>query len=354
MLLAAYAAAKGGLPAYAHKYSPKKFTQHQLFSCLVLKTFLKVDYRKLCCFLSDCPSLCETIDLHEVPHFTTLQKASRRLLRSTLAEHLMDSTLRMLKKHRRRVKLAAMDSSGLESSHVSSYYVRRRSREPNVWQTTQYTRFPKLSVVCDCQHHVILAALTGRGPSVDVNQFRKTLTPLLGKVCIEHLVADAGYDSESNHAFARDQCGIRTTIPPKAGGSSKTKLPSGTYRREMRLRFDKKAYGQRWQVETVFSMIKRNFGSALRARSYWAQRREMMLLVLTHNIAIIYLFRGFLQSTPDPFGSSPLEFDKWSLSFWPAERLCWPGEPFFGRTEPLDPAHRAFRSGAQSLSICRI
>ena len=66
--------------------------------------------------------------------------------------------------------------------------------------------------------------------------------------------------------------------------------------REMRLRFDKKAYGQRWQAETVFSMIKRNFGSALRARSYWAQRREMMLLVLTHNIAIIYLFRGFLQS----------------------------------------------------------
>ena len=33
------------LRPYAGKYSPKKFTQPQLFACLVLKTFLKTDYR---------------------------------------------------------------------------------------------------------------------------------------------------------------------------------------------------------------------------------------------------------------------------------------------------------------------
>lgn len=59
----------------------------------------------------------------------------------------------------------------------------------------------------------------------------------------------------------------------------------------MREDFDKETYGQRWQVETVFSMIKRNFSSALRARRYWSQCREMMLLVLTHNIAIIQLMK---------------------------------------------------------------
>lgn len=55
----------------------------------------------------------------------------------------------------------------------------------------------------------------------------------------------------------------------------------------MKTEFDHKTYGQRWQIETVFSMIKRNHGDALRARSYWAQNREMMLKVLTHNIGII-------------------------------------------------------------------
>ena len=55
----------------------------------------------------------------------------------------------------------------------------------------------------------------------------------------------------------------------------------------MRTDFDKERYGQRWQVETVNSMYKRNYGSALRAKHYWSQCREMLLLVLTHNIAII-------------------------------------------------------------------
>ena len=55
----------------------------------------------------------------------------------------------------------------------------------------------------------------------------------------------------------------------------------------MTQRFDKITYGQRWQVETVNSMIKRNLGSALSARHYWSQCREMILRVLTHNIMIV-------------------------------------------------------------------
>ena len=70
----------------------------------------------------------------------------------------------------------------------------------------------------------------------------------------------------------------------------------------MRTDFDSETYGQRWQVETIFSMIKRNFGSALRARRYWSQCREMMLLVLTHNIAIILLVKElFYRAGQTPF-----------------------------------------------------
>jgi hypothetical protein len=43
---------------------------------------------------------------------------------------------------------------------------------------------------------------------------------------------------------------------------------------------------QSWQIETVMSMIKRNQSDALRSKTYWAQNREMMLKVLTHNIGI--------------------------------------------------------------------
>ncbi len=61
----------------------------------------------------------------------------------------------------------------------------------------------------------------------------------------------------------------------------------------MRTEFDKKTYGQRWQVETVMSMIKRNQGDDLRAVTYWSQNREMLLRVLTHNIGIILFVKEF-------------------------------------------------------------
>ena len=83
VMMTAYATAQRALPAYAHRYSPKKFTQHQLFACLVRKEFLKADYRGIVNILADCPNLCAAIELEHVPHYTTLQKAADRLLKKT-------------------------------------------------------------------------------------------------------------------------------------------------------------------------------------------------------------------------------------------------------------------------------
>jgi hypothetical protein len=55
----------------------------------------------------------------------------------------------------------------------------------------------------------------------------------------------------------------------------------------MKQRFPEVIYGQRWQAETIISMLKRNFGSALRARSYHSQNREIRLRVLTHDLGIL-------------------------------------------------------------------
>ena len=75
VLLAAYKVGQRSLPQFSHRFSPKTFTLSQLFACLVLKSFLKSDYRGVVEFLADCPELCRTIELKKVPHFTTLQKA---------------------------------------------------------------------------------------------------------------------------------------------------------------------------------------------------------------------------------------------------------------------------------------
>jgi len=64
------------------------------------------------------------------------------------------------------------------------------------------------------------------------------------------LTADAGYDSEKSHTFARDIYNIRTIIPAKIGRKT-NKLPTGKYRKVMATRFNKKLYGQRWQVVRI-------------------------------------------------------------------------------------------------------
>ena len=78
VLLEAYEVARKALPAYSRRFSPKKFAQHQLFACLVLKTFLRTDYRAITAMLSDLPSLRQGIEFKTVPDFTTLHKAARR------------------------------------------------------------------------------------------------------------------------------------------------------------------------------------------------------------------------------------------------------------------------------------
>lgn len=79
----AYAMGQKTLSPYAHRFSPRKFTQPQLFACLALKEFLKLDYRGLQQLLLDTPELRTVIELVYVPHWTTLQKAADRLLKKT-------------------------------------------------------------------------------------------------------------------------------------------------------------------------------------------------------------------------------------------------------------------------------
>lgn len=288
VLRVAYDAACQALPAHRHKFSPKKFTQPQLMACLVLKEFARLDYRGFVEHLADHPDLGRLIGLKAVPHYTTFQKAAARLFRAAPARALFDAVLDRavrLKIRKRRVPLAAVDGTGMESRHVSRYYVKRRSKTGSGTQETTYSKYPKVVLVTDCRSHLVLAAVPGRGPASDLVLFKAALRQAAGRARIGTLLADADFDGEWVHEHVRSY-GIRTLIPPERGRPSE-KPPVGKWRRRMKQRFDKAKYGQRWQTETVNSMIKRRLDSALRARGYWSQCREIILRVITHNVMIV-------------------------------------------------------------------
>jgi len=79
----ALAVARAALPAYGSKFSKKTFTRHQLSALLAVKMFLKVSYRGLVAYLADWAELRAVLGLKTVPHFTTAQKAARRLKKTT-------------------------------------------------------------------------------------------------------------------------------------------------------------------------------------------------------------------------------------------------------------------------------
>ena len=175
---------------------------------------------------------------------------------------------------------AAIDSTGLETRHVSSHFIRCSKR------SSYFRRYwPKLTVVCDTQTHLIAGCTVTRGPGYDYGLFEKTVRQAYKQLPFKTILADGGYDSEANHRLAREVFGIEAIIRPNLRGF-KTK-PRGKYRRQIKDNFDKKAYNNRWQIESVFSRNKRLLGSALRNRTEVSRERECLLRVLTHNLMII-------------------------------------------------------------------
>jgi hypothetical protein len=291
--MVALAVGKDAFSDYSHKYSPKKFTQPQLFACLVLKAFEKKDYRGIAKLLLDCSDLREAIGLTRVPHFTTLQKASGRLLQLSHVRRLLDSTVRKIHRKRKRIGYAAADSSGFDLTTASRYYVWRRDNqitkgEKRPRKRQRYKRYGKLMILICCLTHAILAAVASQGPTPDIDQLDSVLKRVPNDLKIRHMVLDAGFDSAHNHHLLREENGIRSTIPPQHGRPPKdpSTLPTDKYRRLMKTRFNTAAYRHRPQVETTVSMVKRNLGSALRGRGVRSRNRELYLKVLTHNIAL--------------------------------------------------------------------
>jgi len=178
-------------------------------------------------------------------------------------------------------RLAAVDSTGLETRHVSRYFSHRRG--------CLYSRYPKLSVVTDADNHLFLAAVVDRGPRHDQNEFRQVVIQAHRRQPFKALLGDVAYDSEANHRFLYEHMGVVGVFPPTRGqafGRPVTSIRT-YYRRILAEHWPIAEYGQRWQVETSFSMLKRLLGSSLRCRRRHTIDREIRLRVLTINLMII-------------------------------------------------------------------
>lgn len=183
---------------------------------------------------------------------------------------------------------AAVDATGYDARPVSRYFTAICGRP------TRQKHWPKLTAVVDTHTHRFLSARVTRAPRQDAPQLLPVVRQAVEHTRIDTRLADAGYDSESNHATCREQLAIRSTVIALNWRGSR-KWPQSKYRRQMVARFRKKprgsrskrVYGQRAQAESVFSRNKRRLGASVAAVKWINQKTEILLKVLAHNILLL-------------------------------------------------------------------
>jgi hypothetical protein len=313
-MLVAHHLASQALSKYSSKFSRRDFTLPQLFACLVVKEQQRRSYRGAEALLRDSPEWCSAIGMRKPPDHNTLCRAAAVLLKKCKVNRLLDGVARwavVARVLRFAEKPLAIDSTCCQSHHVSRHYERRCARARQTLRKSRRKRgrrqtikqLPKLAVGVAGACHLAISLWTGTGGGSDHRHFERVLFDAWRRVPqrIPKAVLDAGYDSEANHRIARRDMGIVSIIPPLIGRPT-DKPPTSKWRRRMlrllRTRRGRKrcGYTQRWQAETVMSMIKRNLGDELSGKSAVSRKRDMMLKVLTHDIMIIRRREGSRQS----------------------------------------------------------
>jgi hypothetical protein len=270
--------ARKQLPDYGSKFAPKHYRQPSLLACLCLKEFLHMAYRSCEALLASAQERRAALGLHAVPDHSTRWWFSRHKVKPRMLARILTETVRLFQRMAPpRSRTVAVDSTGFARAPASPYDQQRAGHRHRA------KTWLKWSIAVWTDPLVLCGQVADRGPRGDHVEFRSLVAQTLARLPFTRLLADGGDDSEANHRWLREDLGIERIIPPVTGRPSRG-VTTRPYRRQRQLAFPRKAYGQRWKVETFISVVKRRFGGAVTARRYWQQVKQTLLRGMTYNL----------------------------------------------------------------------
>lgn len=264
--------ARRHLADYSHPKSPHKFTQPQLFACLILKAHLGCTYRRCEEMLALMPAVREAIGLVEVPRFTTLQMFADRPEIMALIDGVPASIGRAV--NRAEPQDAAVDGTGLETTSVSARFTSVSGRKR--------TKYVKVMLGVLCASVIPMAAVIDWGPSHDLKQAWALRQKIKATTRPNWLWGDGAYDCEAWHKANWEQWGVPSYAPTTVRSADGT--VTGLYRNLFQ--HPAREYGRRWSCETVNSGMKRTTGSVLRSRKQSTLFAEAALKVAAYAIKL--------------------------------------------------------------------
>lgn len=260
------------LPRYSHPKSPHHFTLPQLASCVLMMFYLNLSYRDMEEWLLAAASVCSALNLPHVPDHSTLQRAFDKL-RMLEWHQLKERLLDQFNVHEETI---AVDSTGFTLSQASAYFQSRTGKT--------ISEFIKSGYAVGTHSQFVLGWRMGDTHTCDVK-----LLPSLRRQASRYgrriqgrpdwiLLGDKGFDGNT----LRDG----DLVPPiRRGGNLRASERRARAELVAQAQLDG-LYGQRWKCETVNSVIKRKFGSTVRSRAKFLQKREPAIKGLVYNLHV--------------------------------------------------------------------
>jgi len=263
------------IPKYFSKFSNKIYCNQQKFVIVILMQKLKLTTRGIVSFLRSNPTLCLHFGLTRIPVHTTIVRFFRKI--KDIIGLILDI---------RQATSVAVDGTGFELE-TKSYYYR------TVWNSDEKQktkRYMKLSITADTDKQLILTYKIRRKFRHDNIDFKN----LLKNIVCKQVVADKGYDDKKNRRFVINKLKAIPIIPVKRHTNFYGYIKA-------KRKINGKNYHQRSKIETVFSVIKRKYGSILRNKSYATQQVELISKLITYNLDrslnyLLLIFIGLHQS----------------------------------------------------------
>ncbi|MBN2251289.1 MAG: IS5 family transposase [Candidatus Altiarchaeota archaeon] len=263
------------IPVYSCRKSKHVYRQEQHVAIVCMMKYFRLHYRSVVQLLELMPSMRKAVGLARMPHYTTVQKFFRRFS-SSKVEQMLRETVRLFGI---RESVLAIDSTGFSSNASSRYYSMIRYRQSGrVWRDA----YVKNAASVDTESQAIVSVMPKKVHTSDYMD----LIPLAKRsskvVKVGTVLADRGYDSESNNRFVRYDMKARNVIRVRTG--TRCRKRNGRLRKESELSFDWETYLKRNVVEMVFSVIKRRFGDTLYSRSLRLQKKELKTMCIVYNL----------------------------------------------------------------------
>jgi transposase len=272
------------VPPRPSKYANPAYHPAGLLAALLLREHLRLTYRGVEDLLRLSGRLRRLFGLRTLPDHSTLWWFGRRHLSPDVIAAVLGETVERAAARLRGPRLVALDSTGLWLSHASRHFEWRAKRERS------QRGWLKWALALWTEPQMLLAQRVRPGPAGDFGDLVPLATAARAVLPFERLVADAGYDSEANHRFCREDLGVDSLIPAKKRRSVRV-VATTPYRREMVRRLGglgdeeaRRSYRQRWKAETVMSVAKRRWGEALSARLDATQETQVLLRGVVYNL----------------------------------------------------------------------